>query len=60
MAGGRSQQAFRAWLDERPQAWREQVEVVAMDGLTGFKTAPTERLPDAVAVKAPLHVLPSP
>ena len=36
-----------------PQAWRDQVEVVAMDGFTGFKTATTEELPDAVAVMDP-------
>ena len=37
------------WLADRPQAWRDAVEVVAMDGFTGFKTATTEELPDAVA-----------
>jgi len=33
------------------------VEVVAMDGVTGFKTATTEELPDAVAVMDPFHVV---
>jgi transposase len=33
------------------------VEVVAMDGFTGFKTATTEELPDAVAVMDPFHVV---
>ncbi len=28
-----------------------------MDGFTGFKTAPTEELPDAVAVMDPFHVV---
>lgn len=32
MVEGRSKQAFKTWLTERPQAWREAVEVVAMDG----------------------------
>ena len=41
---------FKTWLAERPQAWRDQLEVVAMDGFTGFMTATTEELPDAVAV----------
>jgi transposase len=45
MVEGRSKQAFKTWLAERPKAWREQVEVVAMDGFTGFKTATTEELP---------------
>ncbi len=57
MVEGRSKQAFKAWLAERPQSWREQVEVVAMDGFTGFKTATTEELPDAVAVMDPFHVV---
>ncbi len=50
MLEGRSKQAFKTWLSERPQAWRDQVEVVAMDGFTGFKTATAEELPGAVAV----------
>jgi len=33
------------------------VEVVAMDGFTGFKTATTEELPDAAAVMDPFHVV---
>jgi transposase len=33
--------------------WRDAVEVVAMDGFTGFKTATTEELPDAVTVMDP-------
>ncbi len=57
MVEGRSKQAFKTWLNERPQAWRDQVEVVAMDGFTGFKTATTEELPDAVAVMDPFHVV---
>ena len=56
MVEGRSKQAFKTWLAERPQAWRDAVEVVAMDGFTGFKTATTEELPDAVAVMDPFHV----
>jgi transposase len=56
MVEGRSKQVFKQWLAERPQAWRDQVEVVAMDGFTGFKTAAAEELPDAVAVMDPFHV----
>ena len=54
---GRSKQAFKTWLADRPQGWRDGVEVVAMDGFTGFKTATTEELPDAVAVMDPFHVV---
>ena len=57
MVEGRSKQAFKTWLADRPQAWRDGVEVVAMDGFTGFKTAAAEELPDAVAVMDPFHVV---
>ncbi|GAB2679639.1 ISL3-like element IS1096 family transposase [Thalassiella azotivora] len=56
MVEGRSKQAFKTWLAGRPQAWRDGLAVVAMDGFTGFKTATTEELPDAVAVMDPFHV----
>jgi len=36
MVPGRSKQAFKAWLAARPKAWRDAVEVVAMDGFTGY------------------------
>ena len=54
MVEGRSKQAFKTWLADRPEAWRDGVEVVAMDGFTGFKTATAEELPDAVAGDGPL------
>ncbi len=57
MVEGRSKQVFATWLDERPQAWRDQVEIVAMDGFTGFKTAAVDKLPDAVEVMDPFHVV---
>ena len=57
MVEGRTKQAFSAWLAERPEPWRAGVEVVAMDGFTGYKSATTEQLPDAVAVMDPFHVV---
>jgi len=57
MVEGRSKQVFKQWLAARDKAWRDQLEVVAMDGFTGFKTATTEELPDAVAVMDPFHVV---
>ncbi len=54
MVEGRSKQAFKTWLAEREESWRQAVEVVAMDGFTGFKTATSEELPDAVAVMDPV------
>ncbi len=56
MVEDRSKQAFKTWLAERPPSWRDAVEVVAMDGFTGFKTAAAEELPAATAVMDPFHV----
>ena len=57
MVEGRAKQAFTIWLADRPKAWRDAVEVVAMDGFTGFKTATSEEQPEAVAVTDPFHVV---
>jgi len=50
MVEGRSKQVFKTWLSERDETWRNAVEVVAMDGFTGFKTAAVEELKDDVTV----------
>jgi transposase len=57
MVEGRSKQVFSKWLAARTSAWRRRIEVVAMDGFTGFKTASKEQLPDAVEVMDPFHVV---
>lgn len=57
MVPGRSNQVFKTWLASRPDTWRENIEVVAMDGFTGFKSAAAEELPDARAVMDPFHVV---
>ena len=57
MLEGRSKAAFKTWLAARPKSWRDNVEVIAMDGFTGFKTAAAEELPDAVTVMDPFHVI---
>lgn len=54
---GRPKKAFKDWLAERDQAWRDGIEVVTMDGFAGFKTATTEELPHAVTVMDPFHVI---
>ena len=54
---GRSKAVFRAWLDAQTPAFRAGLQVVAMDGFTGFKTATSEALPEAVAVMDPFHVV---
>ena len=56
MVEGRSKQAVKQWLADRSAAWRQGLEVVAMDGFTGFKTAAAEEVPHAVAVMDPFHV----
>jgi transposase len=57
MIEGRSKAVFKQWLAGRPASWRDGIEVVAMDGFTGFKTAAAEELPQAVAVMDPFHVV---
>ncbi len=57
MVEGRSKAAFKTWLADRDDAFRDAVEVVAMDGFTGFKTAAAEEIPDAVTVMDPFHVV---
>ena len=55
MVDGRSKKVFKTWLAARPQAWRAGLDVVAMDGFTGFKTAAAEELPTATAVMDPFY-----
>ncbi|MCK3771291.1 ISL3 family transposase [Microbacterium aerolatum] len=57
MVEGRSKAVFKQWLAARPKQWRDRIEVVAMDGFTGFKTAAAEELPDAISVMDPFHVV---
>ena len=57
MVPGRSKQVFKTWLASQPATWRERIEIVAMDGFTGFKSAAAEELPDATAVMDPFHVV---
>lgn len=57
MVEGRTKKAFATWLKAQPKAWRDQIEVVAMEGFTGFKTAVAEELPEATTVMDPFHVV---
>ena len=57
MVPGRSKKVFKTWLASQPHTWRERIEIVAMDGFTGFKSAAAEELPDARAVMDPFHVV---
>ena len=57
MAPGRSKAVFKDWLAARDESWRARIEVVAMDGFSGFKTAAKEELSEAVTVMDPFHVV---
>ena len=57
MVPGRSKKVFKTWLDDQTKGFRDGIEVVSMDGFTGFKTATAEELPEAVAVMDPFHVV---
>ena len=57
MVPGRSKRVFKTWLASQPDTWRERIEIVAMDGFTGFKSATAEELPGARAVMDPFHVV---
>ena len=57
MIPGRSKAVFKTWLADRDEHWKQGIEVVAMDGFTGFKTAAAEELPEAVEVLDPFHVV---
>ena len=45
------------WLAAQPADFAAGVEVVAMDGFAGYKTAATNVVPDAVTVMDPFHVV---
>jgi transposase len=57
LVAGRSAAALTSWLSAQTAVFRGQVQVVAMDGFSGYKTAATEMLPDATAVMDPFHVV---
>lgn len=40
MVAVRCKDVFKTWLSERSRAQRDGIEVVATDGLTGFRTRP--------------------
>ena len=57
MVEGRSKQAFKSWLEAQTESFRDRVEVVAMDGFTGYKTAAVEAIDTVVTVMDPFHVV---
>jgi hypothetical protein len=57
MVEGRSATALADWLSAQPADFAAGVQVVAMDGFAGYKTAATVVVPDAVTVMDPFHVV---
>ena len=57
MQPGRSAQVLKGWLNEREPDFRDTVEVVTMDGFTGYATAMDHVLPTARKVMDPFHVI---
>ena len=57
LVSGRSAAALTSWLSAQSAAFRDRVEVVAMDGFGGYKTAATDQLPEATPVMDPFHVV---
>lgn len=53
---GRSNEVLTRWMAQRPEWFRQQVEVVAMDGFTGYATWAKQQFPQAVRVMDPFHV----
>jgi transposase len=57
VVSGRSKAVFTTWLHSQTDEFRAGIETVAMDGFTGYKSATTEALPQAVTVMDPFHVV---
>ena len=57
LVAGRSATALASWLTAQPASFAQAVEVIAMDGFAGYKTAAAEVIPDAVTVMDPFHVV---
>ena len=57
MVAGRSATALASWLAAQPASFAQTVEVIAMDGFAGYKTAAAAVIPDAVTVMDPFHVV---
>jgi transposase len=54
---GRGSQEVIAWLAGQPQAWRERIEVVAIDMSASYAAAVRQALPHARLVVDPFHVV---
>jgi len=57
MRPGRSAEVLRTWLHERVPQFRAGVQVVTLDGFTGYATAVDHALPAARKVMDPFHIV---
>jgi len=53
----RSGQAYKTWLTERGQAFRDGVQIATLDPFRGYKNAIDDQLDDARAVLDAFHVV---
>jgi transposase len=56
-ASGRIKTNVIAWLDARGQDWKDQVQIVAMDPSTTYRSAVREALPNALIVADHFHLV---
>ncbi len=54
---GRTKVAVAAWLDARGQAWKDSVQIVAMDPCASYRAAVHEALPQARIVADHFHLV---
>jgi transposase len=54
---GRHSAAVGGWLGQRSPAWRERIEIVAIDPSAAFKKAITQQLPNAKISVDPFHLV---
>lgn len=54
---GRSGKVYADWIDAQERAWRERIEVAALDPFRGYATALRIELPHAVRVLDAFHVV---
>ena len=54
---GRSGQAYKTWLTERGEAFRNGIEIATLDPFRGYKNAIDGQLEDASSVLDAFHVV---
>src|SRR5699024_1850075 len=54
---GRSGKAYRDWLNERGDAFREGIQIATLDPFQGYKNAIDDQLEDATCVLDAFHIV---